>query len=399
MKLSSKMACCQLSPMRKFAPYAAAAKERGMQIYHLNIGQPDIHTPEAYFEAMRSFSDPVVEYAPSDGIPVLQDAVCAYYLRLGVELSRQIVFITSGGSEALMMTFASILDDGDEILIPEPYYPNYHTAITLAGGVIRPIPTTPEEGYRYAERDRIEPLINAHTRAIMITNPGNPTGTVLSPDELQRILALAKEHDLFLICDEVYREFVYSGEKLVSALQYPGYEENLIIIDSASKRFSACGARIGILISKNEAFMQEALKWCQCRLSVSTVDQLAAAALYTVGDDYFAAVREEYKRRRDTMVQALREIPGVVFAEPEGAFYIMAALPVDDADAFQRWLLEEFSDNGETVMFACGEPFYATPGKGRNEVRMAYVLKEEDLRRAMELLKIALRQYHERDLK
>ena len=396
MKLSSKMAQCQLSPMRKFAPLAEAAVERGRRIYHLNIGQPDIRTPDAFFEAIRSFSDPVVAYAPSDGIPELQDAVCRYYARLGVELTRHNVFITTGGSEALQMTFASILDDGDEVLIAEPYYPNYHTAIVLAGGIVRPIPTSPEEGYRYAVREKVEPLINAHTRAIMLTNPGNPTGTVLSREELELMLSLAREHDLFLICDEVYREFVYSGAPLVSALQFPGLEENLIIIDSASKRFSACGARIGILISKNEAFMQEALKWCQCRLSVSTVDQLAAAALYTVGPDYFTAVREEYKRRRDVMVSALREIPGVVFAEPEGAFYIMAALPVDDADAFQHWLLEEFDDNGETVMFACGEPFYATPGKGRNEVRMAYVLQEADLRRAMDLLKTALRQYNER---
>ena len=396
MKLSSKMKQCELSPMRKFAPYAEAAEGRGIKIYHLNIGQPDIRTPEAYFQAMRSFSEPVVAYAPSDGIPELLEAVRGYYARIGVSLEKHDILITTGGSEALQMAFASILDDGDEVLVPEPYYPNYHTCVTLTGGCIRPIPTTPEEGYRFASREKIEPLINAHTRAILLTNPGNPTGVVLSREELKLMLDLAKEHDLFLLCDEVYREFVYAGEELVSALQFPGYEENLIIVDSASKRFSACGARIGILISKNAEFMSEALKWCQARLSVSTVDQVAAASLYTVGSDYFSAVKEEYRQRRDTMVRKLREIPGVIFAMPEGAFYIMAALPVDDADSFQHWLLEEFSDNGETVMFACGEPFYSTPGKGKNEVRMAYVLKQSDLERAMDLLKLALDKYNSR---
>ena len=395
MRFSSKMKRCGLSPMRKFNGYAADAEARGINIYHLNIGQPDIHTPKAYYEALREYSDPVIAYAPSQGIPVLQDAVCGYYAGIGVTLERKDILIATGGSEALQMAIASILDDGDEILIPEPFYPNYHTAVTLAGAFVRPIPTSaPEDGYRFASRENIEPLINEHTRAIMITNPGNPTGTVLSREELKLLLDIAKEHDLFILCDEVYREFVYGGEPLLSALQYPGYEDNLIVIDSVSKRFSACGARIGILISKNEEFMSEALKWCQCRLAVSSTDQVAAAALYSVGSDYFAAVREEYKARRDAMVEKLEQIPGVQFARPEGAFYIMAALPVDDADKFQLWLLNEFDDNGDTVMFACGEPFYATPGRGKNEVRMAYVLKKEDLERARDIRKAALEKYN-----
>ena len=394
MKFSSKMKRCGLSPMRKFNGYAADAEARGIKIYHLNIGQPDIHTPRAYYDALKNYSDPVISYAPSQGINPLLDAVRGYYAGIGVTLERKDILITTGGSEALQMTLASILDDGDEILIPEPYYPNYHTCVTLAGAFVRPIPTSPEEGYRFAVREKIEPLINEHTRAILVTNPGNPTGTVLSRDELKLMLDIAKEHNLFILCDEVYREFVYGGEPLVSALQYPGYEENLVIIDSVSKRFSACGARIGILISKNTELMNEAMKWCQCRLSVSSTDQVAATALYSVGSDYFSAVREEYKARRDAMVQKLEQIPGVLFARPEGAFYIMAALPIDDADAFQLWLLNEFQDNGETVMFACGEPFYATPGKGKNEVRMAYVLKKEDLERALDILKIALEQYN-----
>ncbi|MGM9585980.1 MAG: pyridoxal phosphate-dependent aminotransferase [Candidatus Limivicinus sp.] len=395
MKISSKMEKCGLSPMRKFNGYAAEAVKRGIKIYHLNIGQPDIITPDAYFQAMREFSEPVLAYAPSRGLPVLLDAVRGYYGNIGVELADENILVTTGGSEALQMTMATILDDGDEIIIPEPFYPNYHTSVTLAGATIRPLTTYPEEGYRYAVRERIEPLINEHTRAIMITNPGNPTGAVQSPEELKLMLDIAKEHELFIICDEVYREFTYGGEPLTSALQYPGYEDNVIVIDSVSKRFSACGARIGLLISKNKEFMQQAMKWCQCRLCASTTDQVAAAALYSVDKDYFASVREEYKLRRDTLMSKLSQIPGVVCKEPKGAFYVMAALPVDDADKFQLWLLNEFEDNGETVMFSCGEPFYATPGKGLNEVRMAYVINKEDIARAMDILAVAIKKYNE----
>ena len=396
MKLSSKMQRCGLSPMRKFNGEAASAVERGIKIYHLNIGQPDILTPPAYYEALRGFSRPVLAYAPSGGETALLDAVRGYYRNIGVALDRAQILPTNGGSEALQMTMASILDDGDEIVIPEPFYPNYHTAVTLTGASIRPLTACPEEGYRYAVRERVEACINERTRAILISNPGNPTGAVLTPEELQLMLEIAKEHGLFLICDEVYREFVYAGEPLSSALQYEGFEENVVVIDSVSKRFSACGARIGLLISRNRAFMGEAMKWCQCRLAVSTVDQLAAAKLYEVDAHYFDAVREEYKRRRDTLMRKLREIPGVVCEEPKGAFYVMAALPVDDADTFQHWLLNEFDDRGETVMFACGEPFYATPGKGKNEVRMAYVIREEDLERAMDILERAIKRYNAR---
>lgn len=394
MKFSSKIEKCGLSPMRKFAPAARRAQERGVSIYHLNIGQPDIATPEAYFRTLRQFSNPVVEYAPSDGVDELLNAVRDYYGKIGVELDRGNMLVTTGGSEALLMLMAAILDDGDEIIVPEPFYPNYSTAVTLAGASVRPIPTSPEEGYAYAERERVEVCINEHTRAILITNPGNPTGAVLTHDELKLLLDIAREHKLFIVCDEVYREFVYSDAPLVSALQYEGYEENVVVIDSASKRFSACGARIGMLISKNRELIDQCMKWCQCRLSVSTVDQLAAAELYSVDSSYFAAVREEYKTRRDAIMAKLMQIPGVVCKVPEGAFYVMAALPVDDADKFQTWLLDEFDDNGETVMFACGEPFYATPGKGKNEVRMAYVLKREALERAMDILAKAITEYN-----
>ena len=395
MKISSKAQLCNLSPMRKFHPYAVAAKERGVKIYHLNIGQPDIATPKAYFDAVQNFSQPVIAYAASPGMPEMIDAVKNYYACIGVNYTSEDIFITTGGSEALMMLMLSILDDGSEVIIPEPFYPNYNTFVRSAGGVIRPLTTTPEEGYHYADRAKIEALINENTRAIMFTNPGNPTGAVLTHDEMRMLADVAKEHDLFLIGDEVYREFIYSGEKLSTIGQFEDIAENAVIIDSVSKRFSACGARIGTIITKNKDLQQQIMKFCQARLSVSTLAQVASAALYTVDSDYFDAVREEYRLRRDTCYNKLLSIPGVVCAEPKGAFSILAKLPVDSADTFQKWLLTDFSDNGETVMFAPGEGFYATPGKGVNEIRIAYVLKQQDLERAMDLLALGIAKYNE----
>ena len=396
MKLSSKMELCGLSPMRKFAPHEQKARERGIRVYHLNIGQPDVETPAPFYQALKDFDDKVVSYAPSGGLPVYLDAVRGYYRQIGVDLKREEILPTTGGSEALQMTFASILDAGDEVVIPEPFYPNYRTPVLLAGATIHPIPTSVEEGYFYAERSRVEACINERTRALFVTNPGNPTGAVLSPDELKLMLDIAKEHDLFIICDEVYREFVYAGEPLLSGLQYAGYEDNVIVIDSVSKRFSACGARVGAVISRNRDFMAQAMKWCQCRLAVSSVDQVASAALYGLDPGYFGAVRDEYRLRRDTMVRKLQEIPGVVCQTPRGAFYVMCALPVDDADKFQLWLLNEFDDRGETVLFACGEPFYATPGRGRNEVRLAYTINAPDIARAIDILKVGIEKYNAR---
>ena len=395
MKFSSKALRCQQSPMRKFHPYAVAAAAAGKKIYHLNIGQPDIQTPKQLFDAVRNFHEPTLAYAPSPGIPALIDAICSYYARIGVTLDAGNVLVTTGGSEALQIACNCILDDGDEIIIPEPFYPNYHTFITTAGASIHPLHTKPEEGYFFADRAKIEACITPKTKAIMITNPGNPTGTCLTREEMKMILDVAVEHDLYLIADEVYREFAYETGELLSFLQFGYGYENLILIDSVSKRFSACGARIGCLISRNVEFMAQALKYCQARLSVATLDQVAAAALYSVGPEYFAAVREEYHRRRDTVVRKLHEIPGVVCECPKGAFYLMAALPVDDAEKFQQWLLEEFDDHGDTVMFAAGGPFYATPGKGLNEIRIAYVLKQEDLERAMDLLALGIQKYNE----
>ena len=396
MNFSSKVKRCGLSPMRKFHPYAVAAEQKGRKIYHLNIGQPDIATPPEYFEAVRNFNQDVLAYAPSPGIPALIEAIRSYYAKLDMHFASDEILITTGGSEALSITFQCILDDGDEVLIPEPFYPNYNTMVATCGAHIHPIPTSPEEGYHYADREKIEREINEHTRAIVVTNPGNPTGVVLTHDEMRMIVDIAKEHDLFVVGDEAYREFVYAGEPLQSMGEFADAADNVILADTVSKRFSACGARIGCLISRNHEFLGQAMKYCQSRLSVATLDQVASAALYDVGPEYFEAVRKEYKKRRDTVVECLQKIPGVICKCPHGAFYIMAALPVDDADKFQRWLLEEFEDNGDTVMFAPGEPFYKTPGKGRNEVRIAYVLKQEDLERAMDLLAKGIAAYNNR---
>lgn len=382
--------------MRKFHPYAVAAKEAGKKIYHLNIGQPDIETPPQYFEAVRNFQLPVLAYAESPGMPVLIKAIQKYYGSLGMHFEEGDILITTGGSEALQIVFNCILDDGDEVIIPEPFYPNYNTMVNTCGAVIHPVCTSPEDGYHYAGRAKIEAAINERTRAIVCTNPGNPTGNVLTPEEMRMMVDIAKEHDLFIIGDEAYREFVYAGEPLQSLGEFEDAAENVVVIDTVSKRFSACGARIGCIISRNRELMGEAIKYCQARLSVATLDQVASAALYDVGPEYFAAVREEYKRRRDTVVAKLKDIPGVICECPRGAFYIMAALPVDSADEFQKWLLTDFDDNGDTVMFAPGESFYATPGMGVNEIRIAYVLKQKDLERAMDLLALGIEAYNKR---
>ena len=387
MQISINANRCEPSPMRKFHPLAVKAKKEGKKIYHLNIGQPDLPTPKAFYEAVHEFADQTLAYEASPGRPVLIEAIKKYYGTLGVSLEDNDILVTTGGSEALLFTCLSILDPYTEVIIPEPYYPNYTTFVHAAGGVIRALPTNPWEGYRYADRERIESLITPNTRAILITNPGNPTGVVLDESEMRMIADIAKKHNLFLICDEVYREFCYDDKFGVPTMaRYRDIDENLVIVDSVSKRFSACGARVGCVVTRNKQLQAALLKFCQSRLAVATVDQVGAAALYSVDSAFFRSCKEEYRKRRDTVIRKLRKIPGVVVEEPMGAFYLMASLPVDNADKFQKWLLEEFSDNGDTVMFAPGAPFYETPGKGINEVRIAYVLKQQDLERAMDVL-------------
>ncbi len=396
MKLSEKSQLCSLSPMRKFTPYAMAAEAAGKKIYKLNIGQPDIETPPEFFEAVRGFSQKVLAYANSQGTEFMLDAVVDYYHRIGVDYSKEDILITTGGSEALQILFLCILDPGSEVIVPEPFYSSYNTFIKASGGVIRPMATIPEEDYNYAKPEALEALINEKTRAIAIINPHNPTGNVLTRDELRSIADVAKKHDLYLICDEVYREFVYDTDDVLCAGSMRDVDENVVVIDSVSKRFSACGARIGMLISRNKALMAEALKFCQGRLCTTTLEQVGAAALYRVGPEYFEKVRDEYRLRRDLCYAKLSAIPGVVCAKPMGAFYVMAKLPIDNADTFMKWMLTDFEDHGETVMCSPAAGFYATPGRGTNEIRIAYVLKEEDLSRALDLLALGIERYNNR---
>ena len=394
MKISINANRCEPSPMRKFHPLAVKAEKEGKKIYHLNIGQPDLKTPEAYFETIRNFDPGTLAYEASPGMPVLIEAIRKYYGKIGVKLEPNDILITTGGSEALLLTCLSILDPYTEVIVPEPYYPNYTTFVHAAGGRIRALPTRPEEGYRYANRKRIESLITKNTRAIMITNPGNPTGVVLTQEEMRMIADVAKKHNLFLICDEVYREFCYDDKFGVPCMgRFDDIDDNLVIIDSVSKRFSACGARVGCVVTKNKELQQALLKFCQSRLAVATIDQLGAAALYDVDEEFYRKSKAEYRKRRDLVINKLRQIPGVEVEEPMGAFYVMASLPVDDADKFQQWLLESFDHKGDTVMFAPGAPFYETPGKGYNEVRIAYVRECKELERAMDLLARGIAKY------
>ncbi|NLI52895.1 MAG: pyridoxal phosphate-dependent aminotransferase [Clostridiales bacterium] len=396
MVFSDRILECNQSPMRKFHTIAEDTKKRGIKIYQLNIGQPDIVTPAVYYDALCASTQPTLAYAPSPGIPSLILQMIRYYKRLGVEYTTDDILITAGGSEALSILMNCILNPGDEVIVPEPFYPNYHSFIGMAGGVVRPLQTNIDEGYRYASREKLESLINERTKAILFTNPGNPTGAVLTDSEMRIIADVAKSHDLFVIGDEVYREFVYAGERLLTIGMVEDIADHAVIIDSVSKRFSACGARIGALITKNRSLRQHALKLCQGRLSVSTQNQIAAAALYNVTEDYFHDMREEYRLRRDTIYSRLSKMNGVVCAEPRGAFYVMARLPVDDADMFQSWMLTEFEYDGSTVMFAPGAGFYKTPGKGQNEVRLAYVLCAEDIEKAMDILEAGIIAYNRR---
>ncbi|HAL18966.1 MAG TPA: aspartate aminotransferase, partial [Spirochaetaceae bacterium] len=356
MKLSRKALQSDFSPMRKYYKASIEAKNRGISIYHLNIGQPDIETPKEYFKAIRGFNSKTDAYAPSQGSEDLLAAVVKYYKSIGQDITKDNVVITTGGSEALLFAAICTMDYGDEVLIPEPFYPNYATIFNAAGGVIKPIHTLHSEDYFYADPKKIGKLITRKTKALLLSNPNNPTGTAIGDKQMLDMLELCRENDIFLICDEVYREIYFGKEqKSSSALQFRDYDENVVVIDSASKRFSCCGSRIGALISRNNDIIQNSLKFAQARLSVSTINQAGAIALFDgITEKYSKELCEKYKRRIDVAVSELEKIPGVEVSVPAGAFYIMAALPIEDADEFQSWLLSSFDDNKETVMFAPG---------------------------------------------
>ena len=396
MNLSSKVQSMQYSPIRRFNKFAFEAEAKGKKVYHLNIGQPDIETPACYMDAIRAFDEKVIAYAESGGMNVLHDAVISYFKRFDIELERKDILVTNGGSEALSMIFTTILDPGDNVLVAEPFYTNYSTFAAQAGGVIKPITTVAEDGYHYATREKIEAAIDEHTRAICCITPGNPTGNVLTLDEMKLVCEIAKEHDLWVIADEVYREFAYDGREVTSFLMLPEYADRVMVVDSVSKRFSACGARIGFILSKSELFMDSAMKIAQGRLCSPTVDQVGAAALYALPQSYYDEMKAEYEGRRNVVYEELMKIPGVVCRKPGGAFYMTAKLPVENIEDFLMFLLTEFDDNGETVMFAPAEGFYATPGLGRDEMRIAYVLKQEDLRRAVELIRLGIEAFNKK---
>ena len=381
------------SPIRKLAPLAAAAENRGIKIYHLNIGQPDLKTPEEGLDVLRHSGREILEYSPSQGFLSYRRKLVDYYNRYNIHLTPDDIIVTTGGSEAVFFAFMSCLNPGDEIIVPEPAYANYMAFAISAGARIRTVSTTIEEGFSLPKVEKFEELINDRTRAILICNPNNPTGYLYTRREMNQIRDLVKKHDLYLFSDEVYREFIYTGSPYISASHLEGIEQNVILIDSVSKRYSECGIRIGALITKNEEVRSAVMKFCQARLSPPLLGQLVAEASIDTSADYLREMYDEYVERRNCLIDGLNKIPGVYSPIPMGAFYTMARLPIDDAERFCAWCLEEFSYENETVMMAPGAGFYTTPGAGHNEVRIAYVLNKHDLERALFLLAHALEAY------
>lgn len=393
MKLSNRVNSMQHSPIRRFNVFAFEAKEKGKKVYHLNIGQPDIETPPCFMDAIRNYDKKVIAYSESGGELVLLDAIINYFGQYDISFERKDIMITNGGSEALNMIFTAILNPDDEVIIPEPFYTNYHTFVTGAGGKVVPITTKAEDGYDFAKKELIEAAITPKTRAICCISPGNPTGRVLTIEDMKLIGEIAKEHDLWIIADEVYREFAYDDRAVTSFGMLEDLKDRVVIVDSVSKRFSACGARIGCIVSKNEALMDGIMKIAQGRLCVPTLEQIGAAALYNLDKSYYDEAKAEYEGRRDVVYEELMKIPGVICQKPGGAFYMTAKIPVESVEDFLMFMLTEFDDNGETAMFTPAEGFYATPGLGKDEMRMAYVLKQEDMRRAVELIRLGMEAY------
>ena len=382
------------SPIRKLTPLANNAKARGIKVYHLNIGQPDLPTPESALDAVRRVDRKVLEYSPSQGFLSLRKKLAEYYSKYRIELSPDDIIVTSGGSEAVLFAFLSCLNPGDEIIIPEPAYANYMAFAVSAGAVIKTVPSSIETGFALPPMEKFEELITERTKAILICNPNNPTGYLYSRKEMNRIRDLVKKYDLYLFSDEVYREFIYTGSPYISACHLDGIEENVVLIDSVSKRYSECGIRIGALVTKNKEVRKAVMKFCQARLSPPLLGQIVAEASIEGTEEYSADVYEQYVERRKCLIDGLNKIPGVYSPIPMGAFYTMARLPVDDAEKFCEWCLTDFDYEGETIMMAPGNGFYATPRMGRDEVRIAYALNIEDLKRSVSILEKALEAYN-----
>ena len=381
------------SPIRKLAPLAADAKKRGIKVYHLNIGQPDLPTPQVAIDAIKHVDRKILEYSPSQGYRSYREKLVDYYRKYGISVTADDIIVTCGGSEAVLFAFMSCLNPGDEIIVPEPAYANYMAFAISAGAKIRTITTTIEEGFCLPKVEKFEELINPKTRAILICNPNNPTGYLYTRREMNQIRDMVKKHDLYLFSDEVYREYIYTGSPYISACHLEGIEQNVVLIDSVSKRYSECGIRIGALITKNKEVRKAVMKFCQARLSPPLIGQIAAEASLDAPEEYSRDVYDEYVERRKCLIDGLNRIPGVYSPIPMGAFYTVAKLPVDDSEKFCRWCLEEFSYENETVMMAPASGFYTTPGAGRNQVRIAYVLNKDDLRKALIVLRKALEQY------
>ena len=393
-KISNKGIQMPESPIRKLVPYAEIAKRKGHKVYHLNIGQPDIKTPEVAMNSIKNLDIKVLEYSHSAGFESYRTKLSHFYNTIGLPIDVADLIITTGGSEALLFTMGSTMDFGDEVIIPEPFYANYNGFSTASGVKVVPVISTIDTGFALPPIADFERLITPKTKAILICNPGNPTGYLYSKEEIMQLAALVKKHDLFLISDEVYREFTYDGDVHYSVMNIPGLEENAIMIDSVSKRYSMCGARIGCIVSKNKELIATVMKFAQARLSPPTFEQIASEAALDTPQSYFDEVISEYRSRRDTLVEELNKIEGVVVSKPKGAFYCIAQLPVDNADKFAQWLLESYDLNKETVMVAPAAGFYSTPGVGINEVRIAYVLNKKDLIRSVEILKDAISVYN-----
>lgn len=391
--LSARADAMPASPIRKLVPYADAAKGRGIEVLHLNIGQPDVESPEEFWRAVSNTGLKVLEYSPSQGITQLRQKVAEYYTRIGIGVDSAQVIVTTAGSEALSFALISCLNPDDEVLIPEPMYANYIGFSTAAGIKVNAITTRLDDDFRLPTIEQFEAALTPRTKAILICNPGNPTGTVYSIDQLEALRDLCVKHGLFLIGDEVYRDFNYTGRPIKSVLQLEGLEQQAIMIDSVSKRYSLCGARIGFFVSRNPDLLDSALRLAQARLSPPTLEQIGVIAALDAPLNYYENVREEYRGRRDTLVERVAKIPGAMVPKIEGAFYATVRLPIDDGDVFCQWLLESFNLNGKTVMMAPASGFYSTPGEGRNEVRIAYVLNRQRMNEAMDILEAALRVY------